>query len=88
MNHGALAKCTPGLVLGSANSAEAVACVPVPGKSLKFVVQQETYPQFIGVTRNLKIEELIATTLKFSVAPIHDPKGGDFTPHLEFQRLQ
>ena len=57
-------------------------------KTLKFVVQQDTYPQFIGVTRNLKIEELTPTTLKFSVAPIHDPKGGDFTPHLEFQRLQ
>ena len=57
-------------------------------KTLKFVVQQDTYPQFIGVTRNLKIEELTSTTLKFSVAPIHDPKGGDFTPHLEFQRLQ
>ncbi len=57
-------------------------------KALKFVVQQDTYPQFIGVTRNLKIEELTPTTLKFSVAPIHDPKGGDFTPHLEFERLQ
>jgi hypothetical protein len=57
-------------------------------KTLKFVVQQDTYPQFIGVTRNLKIEELTPTTLKFSVAPIHDPKGGDFTPHLEFERLR
>jgi hypothetical protein len=58
------------------------------GKMLRFVVQQDTYPQFIGVTRNLKIEELTPTTLKFSVAPIHDPKGGDFTPHLEFERLR
>lgn len=57
------------------------------GKTLKFVVQQDSYPQFIGVTRNLKVEEFTPTTLKFSVAPIHDPKGGDFTPHLEFERI-
>ncbi len=58
------------------------------GKSLKFVVQQDSYPQFIGATRVLKVEELTSTTLKFTVAPIHDPKGGDFTPHLEFERIQ
>ena len=58
------------------------------GKAVKFVVQQDCYPQFIGITRNLKIEELTPTTLKFSVAPIHDPKGGDYTPHLEFVRLR
>ena len=58
------------------------------GKAVKFVVQQDCYPQFIGITRNLKIEELTRTTLKFSAAPIHDPKGGDFTPHLEFERLR
>ncbi|WP_194459811.1 lipocalin-like domain-containing protein [Bradyrhizobium sp. CCBAU 53421] len=60
----------------------------ISGKTLKFVVQQDSYPQFIGVTRTLKVEELTPTTLKFSVAPIHDPKGGDFTPHLEFARIQ
>jgi hypothetical protein len=58
------------------------------GRAVKFVVQQDCYPQFIGITRNLKIEELTPTTLKFSVAPIHDPKGGDYTPHLEFIRLR
>jgi hypothetical protein len=55
---------------------------------VKFVVQQDCYPQFIGITSNLKIEELTPTTLKFSVAPIHDPEGGDYTPHLEFVRLR
>ena len=58
------------------------------GKAMKFVVQQDCYPQFIGITRNLKIEELTPTTLKFSVAPIHDPEGGDYTPHLEFERIR
>jgi hypothetical protein len=55
---------------------------------LKLVVQQDSYPQFIGNTRNFKIEELTPITLKFTAAPIHDPTGGDFTPHLEFERLR
>jgi hypothetical protein len=57
-------------------------------KALNYVVQQDSYPQFVGMTRNFKIEEFSPTTLKLSVAPIHDPKGGDFTPHLEFARIQ
>ncbi len=58
------------------------------GRMLKVLVQQDSYPQFIGVTRNFNIEEFSPTRLKFSAAPIHDPKGGDFTPHLEFERIQ
>ena len=62
--------------------------VDMNAKTLKFSVQQDSYPQFIGVTRTFKVEEFSSTTLKFSAAPIHDPQGGDFTPHLEFERLQ
>jgi hypothetical protein len=60
----------------------------VPGKALKFVVQKDSYPQFIGITRNFKIEEFSPATLKLSFTPIHDPKGGDLTPHLDFDRVK
>ena len=58
------------------------------GKTLSIRIQQDSYPKFIGVTRDFKIEEFSPTTLKFAAAAIHDPKGGDFTPHLEFERVQ
>ena len=60
------------------------------GKSSGFVthIQQATWPQWNGVKVARTITELSATTLKLTAAPIKDPQGGEFQPHLEFERIK
>lgn len=51
-------------------------------------VLQSTWPQWNGATLTRKITELTDTTLKVVSAPIKDPQGGEFQPHLEFERIR
>lgn len=51
-------------------------------------VLQSTWPQWNGATITRQIVELSATTLKVVAAPIKAPQGGEFQPHLEFERMQ
>ena len=57
-------------------------------KTLTVKYLMDSFPQFIGIARPFKIEELSATALKMTAPPIRDPQGGNFTPHLEFERLR
>ena len=57
-------------------------------KTYTFHVQQCTFPQWNGISRTSTIAEISPTTLKIMGATIHDPKGGDFLPHLDFQRVK
>jgi hypothetical protein len=56
-------------------------------KSYTIHIQQCTWPQWNGVSRTANIEELSSTTLKTVSAPIHDPQGGEFQPHLQWERV-
>ena len=51
-------------------------------------VLQATWPQWNGTTLTRTIIELSATTLKVVSAPIKDPDGGEYQPHLEFERIK
>ena len=57
-------------------------------KTYTYHVQQCTFPQWNGVSRTTTVAEVTPTTLKVVAATIHDPQGGDFQPHLEYQRLK
>jgi Lipocalin-like domain len=61
--------------------------IDASGKNLTFHVQQSTWPQWNGAALNRTIVELSAKTLKVLAAPIRDPQGGEFQPHLEFERI-
>jgi hypothetical protein len=62
----------------------------VDAKAGSFVthVTQATWPQWNGATLPRTVIELTATTLKVVSAPIKDPSGGEFQPHLEFERIK
>lgn len=62
--------------------------VDAAGGSVEFHVQRSSWPQWNGATLKRSIEQLSATTLKVVSAPINDPKGGAFTPHLEWERIK
>ena len=51
-------------------------------------IQQSTFPQWVGTASVRTITELSASSLKFVAAPIRDPQGGEFHPHLEFERVR
>lgn len=57
-------------------------------KTYTFHIQQCTFPQWNGISRTTTIADISPTTLKVVAATIHDPKGGDFQPHLDFQRVK
>lgn len=61
--------------------------VDATGKNFIFHVQQSTWPQWNGANLNRTITELSAKTLKIVAAPIRDPQGNEFQPHLEFERI-
>lgn len=56
-------------------------------KGFSVRVEQSTFPQWIGTLNVRTIEELSSTTLRVVAAPIKDPQGGEFQPHLEFERI-
>jgi hypothetical protein len=62
--------------------------VDAANRSFEAHVEQSSWPQWNGVTLKRTIEELSPTTLKVISAPITDPKGGVFQPHLEFERIK
>lgn len=51
-------------------------------------VWQSTFPQWRGLDQLRKIEELNADHLKVVAAPITDPSGRQFVPHLTFDRVK
>lgn len=51
-------------------------------------VQQSTFPPWIGRTLDRTVVELTARSLKVVAAPIRDPSGREFVPHLEFIRVE
>lgn len=51
-------------------------------------VQQSTFPPWIGRNLERTVTELTAGTLKVVAAPITDPNGRQFVPHLEFERIR
>jgi hypothetical protein len=61
--------------------------VNTSAKTFTFHVQQSTWPQWNGATLNRTITELTSRSLKVVAAPIRDPQGGEFQPHLEFERI-
>jgi Lipocalin-like domain len=61
--------------------------VNTSAKTFTFHVQQSTWPQWNGATLNRTITELTPRSLKVVAAPIRDPQGGEFQPHLEFERI-
>lgn len=51
-------------------------------------VQQSTFPPWTGQTLVRKVTELTPDALKVEAAPITDPSGRQFVPHLEFERVK
>lgn len=51
-------------------------------------VWQSTFPQWRGVALQRTVEELNADHLKVVAAPIADPSGRRYVPHLEFERIK
>ena len=51
-------------------------------------VQQSTFPPWTGQTLVRTVTELSDTALKVEAAPITDPSGRPFVPHLEFERVK
>ncbi|MDP4006828.1 lipocalin-like domain-containing protein [Methylobacterium sp. NEAU K] len=62
--------------------------VDAAGRFFEAHVQRSSWPQWNGATLKRTIEELSSTTLKVVSAPINDPNGGVFEPHLEFERIK
>jgi len=62
--------------------------VDVTNKTFTTQIQQSTWPQWNGASANRTIEELMPDTLKVVAAPVTDPQGSQFTPHLEFERVK
>ncbi len=57
-------------------------------KTYTYHVQQCTFPQWNGSSRTTTVADISPTTLKILAATLHDPQGGDFQPHLEFERVK
>jgi hypothetical protein len=57
-------------------------------KTYTYHVQQCTFPQWNGISRTSTITEISPTAFKIVAATIHDPQGGDFQPHLDFERVK
>jgi hypothetical protein len=57
-------------------------------KTYTYHVQQSTFPQWNGVSRTSTVTEISPTVLKVTAEAIHDPRAGDFVPHLEFERMK
>jgi hypothetical protein len=57
-------------------------------KTYTFQIQQCTFPQWNGISRTSTVADISPSTLKTVGATIHDPQGGDFQPHLEFERVK
>jgi Lipocalin-like domain len=58
-------------------------------KTYTFHVQQCTFPQWNGISRTTTVADISPTTLKIVAATIHDAQGGgDFQPHIEFERIK
>lgn len=51
-------------------------------------VQQSTFPPWTGQSLVRRVTELTADALKVEAAPITDPSGRQFVPHLEFERVK
>lgn len=51
-------------------------------------VQQSTFPPWIGKNLARTVTELTPDSLKVVAAPIDDPTGRRFVPHLEFERVK
>jgi hypothetical protein len=57
-------------------------------KTYTFHIQQCTFPQWNGVDRTSTVTDITPTNFKIVAATIHDPAGGDFQPHIEFERVK
>lgn len=57
-------------------------------KTYIYHVQQCTFPQWNGISRTATVADISPTALKVVSATIHDPQGGDFQPHLDFERVK
>jgi Lipocalin-like domain len=57
-------------------------------KTYTYHVQQCTFPQWNGISRTSTVTDMTPTSFKIVAATIHDPQGGDFQPHLEFERVK
>lgn len=51
-------------------------------------VQQSTFPPWIGQSLVRSIIQLTPDSLKVEAAPITEPSGRQFVPHLEFERVK
>lgn len=56
-------------------------------KGFSVRVEQSTFPQWNGTLNVRSVKELTPTSLRVVAAPIKDPQGGEFQPHLEFERI-
>lgn len=57
-------------------------------KTYTYHVQQCTFPQWNGISRTTTVADITPTMLKIVAATIHDPQGGDYQPHLDFERVK
>jgi len=57
-------------------------------KTYTYHVQQCTFPQWNGISRTSTVTDITPTSFKIVAATIHDPAGGDFQPHIEFERVK
>jgi len=57
-------------------------------KTYTYHVEHSTFPQWNGISRTSTVTEISPTALKVTAEVVHDPQGGDFVPHLEFERIK
>jgi hypothetical protein len=57
-------------------------------KTYTFHVQQCTFPQWNGTSRTTTVTDITPTGFKIVAATVHDPAGGDFQPHIEYERVK
>jgi hypothetical protein len=78
---------TPAEPVGPAVAYFGTWALEADGKGLTFKVERSTWPQWNGAAlkRTATVSE---TTLEVVAAPIKDPAGGEFQPHLTFERIK
>jgi Lipocalin-like domain len=74
--------------IGPAIAFFATYTVDEQNKTYTYHVQHCTFPQWNGISRTTTVTDISPTSFKIVAATIHDPEGGDFQPHLEFERAK
>jgi len=74
--------------IGPAIAFFATYTVDEQNKTYTYHVQQCTFPQWNGISRTSNVADISPTAFKVVAATIHDPQGGDFQPHLDFERVK